>query len=73
MSQSNTTNAVTGLLKVLPAADWLGVSDRTLWGLTAPRGPIPCVRVGNSVRYRLADLEAFAADQAAASLSAVAK
>lgn len=37
-----------GLLALRPkqAAESLGISERTLWGLTAPRGSIPCVRLG---------------------------
>lgn len=42
------------------AAEALGISERTLWDLTAPRGPIPCVRIGKAVRYRVAALEEFA-------------
>jgi len=34
-----------------------------LWGLSAPRGPIPVVRLGRSVRYDLRDLEEFIAAQ----------
>jgi len=33
------------------AAGMLSISERSLWGRTAPRGPIPCVRIGSSVRY----------------------
>jgi len=43
------------------AAAALAVSLRTLWGLTAPRGPIPCVRVGRCVRYLPEDLREFLA------------
>ena len=32
------------------AAEALGISERTLWSLTAPRGPIPCIRVGKGKR-----------------------
>ncbi|KAA0215585.1 MAG: DNA-binding protein [Cyanobacteria bacterium CYA] len=35
----------------------MGISPRTLWALTAPRGPIPCVRVGGCVLFRVADLD----------------
>ena len=41
------------------AARTLAVSGRTLWAMTAPRGPIPCVRIGRSVRYYVDDLRGF--------------
>ena len=43
------------------AAAMLSVSERTLWGLTMPRGPLPCVRPGSGrmVRYAIEDLEGF--------------
>jgi excisionase family DNA binding protein len=47
------------LVKSRAAATTLSVSERTLWALTAPRGPIPAIRVGRSVRYSLADLRAW--------------
>jgi predicted DNA-binding transcriptional regulator AlpA len=28
-----------------------GLSPKTIWNYTQPRGPIPCVRLGRSVRY----------------------
>jgi hypothetical protein len=36
-----------------------GISQRHLWNLTQPRGPIPCVRLGRRVFYKPADLEKF--------------
>ncbi len=36
----------------------LGISERTLWQLSAPRGPIPLIRVGRSIRYDLDDVKA---------------
>lgn len=57
-------------LRPREAAKALGVSVRTLWGLTAPRGPIPCVRVGvgarKTVLYPVADLRAWLSRQAEA-------
>ena len=57
-------------LRPREAAKALSISDRTLWGLTAPRGPIPCVRVGigkrRTVLYPLADLRAWLSRQAEA-------
>lgn len=50
-------------LRPREAAKALGISARTLWGLTAPRGPIPCVRIGTGKRravlYPTADLQAW--------------
>jgi excisionase family DNA binding protein len=48
------------------AAALLGVSERTLWGLTAPRGDLPAVRLGSRVLYRVCDLEAYLAKRAQA-------
>jgi hypothetical protein len=44
------------------AADILGMCERSLWSLTAPRGPIPFLRVGRgnrAIRYDMRDLVAF--------------
>lgn len=49
-------------LRPREAARMLGVSARLLWSLTAPRGPIPCTRIGGRggcVLYRPADLDAW--------------
>lgn len=40
-----------------------GISERHLWALTQPRGPIPSVRLGRRVVYRVAALQEFLADQ----------
>ena len=37
-------------LRVREAAEALGICERTLYQLTAPRGPIPCVRIGRGKR-----------------------
>lgn len=43
------------------AARVLSISERTLWDLTAPRGPIPVVQMGRRARrFSLDDLRAFA-------------
>jgi hypothetical protein len=49
-------------LRPREAARVLGICQRTLWALTAPRGPIPCVKHGHGARgglvlYRIADLD----------------
>ena len=54
------------LLKPIDAARQLGVSERTLWAQTHPRGPIPCVRIGNCVRYSSDQLRQFIEQQASA-------
>ncbi len=42
------------------AARLLRVSERTLWGLTAPRGPIPVARIGpRLVRYSVNELRRY--------------
>jgi len=55
-------------LRPVEAAKALGMSIRTLWDLTAPRGPIPCVRVGTGKRrlvlYDVAELQAWLRQQA---------
>ena len=60
-----------GPLAVRPraAAKILGISERTLWSLSAPRGPIPCARIGHgkrkSVLYSLVHVQTWLADQTA--------
>ncbi len=55
------TNSTPGaaLLMIAQAAEYLGLCERTLWYRTAPRGPIPCVRIGRSVRYDRRDLDEY--------------
>ena len=57
-------------LRPREAAQALGISTRTLWGLTTPRGPIPCLRVGHGKRqivlYPVAALQAWLDRQAEA-------
>ena len=61
---SDTLTPIPDRLAVPPreAARLLSISERTLWGLTAPRGPIPAVRLGRSVRYDVAALRRWLAD-----------
>ena len=57
-------------LRPREAAKALGISARTLWGLTAPRGPIPCLRIGHGKRqtvlYPVTELQAWLSRQAEA-------
>jgi hypothetical protein len=48
------------------AADALGITERTLWSLSEPRGPIPSFRIGpggRSIRYSVAALQTWIAAQ----------
>lgn len=54
------------LLTAREAADALSVCEKSLWSLTAPRGPIKCVRLGRSVRYSVTTLQEFIAQQSQA-------
>lgn len=56
--QQTATNTATRLMKAKDAARFLGLSERTLWTLSE-LGKIPRVKMLKSVRYDLADLEAF--------------
>jgi len=46
------------LFRAREAAEYLGISERTLWTL-GNCGEIPTVRFGRSVRYDLGDLDAW--------------
>ena len=52
-------------------AKLLGISQRTLWSLSFPRGDIPCARIGHgkrkSVLYSIVHDQAWLADQTQAS------
>jgi hypothetical protein len=37
----------------------LGICERSLWEISAPRGALPCVRINRSVRYDPTDIAAF--------------
>lgn len=47
-----------GLLRPREAAQWLKISERSLWTLTQ-RGDVNAIRIGRSVRYTISDLVAF--------------
>lgn len=51
------------LFTAAEAAKQLAVSPRTLWSISAPRGPLAVVRIGSAVRYARTDLEAYVARQ----------
>ena len=47
------------LSKPPQAASTLAICEKTLWSITEPRGDLPRVRIGRSVRYDPADLRAW--------------
>ncbi len=49
------------LINTHEAAKLLSISEKKLWSMTAPRGPLPCVRMGRAVRYHPADIDNFVA------------
>jgi len=54
-------------LRPKDAARALGIGQRKLWELTAPRGPIPCARVGCCVLYPVDALRGWLVEQASTS------
>lgn len=56
-------------LRPREAAKALSISPRTLWSLSSPRGPIPCLRVGVGKRptilYPVAELRSWLSQHAA--------
>jgi hypothetical protein len=54
--EADGTSPVEALLTVREAVAVLRISEKTLWSLSQPRGPIPVVRLGRTVRYDPADL-----------------
>lgn len=47
------------LLSTRETAKYLGVSLRTLWGISAPRGPLPVVKIGTRCLYDPVDLAKY--------------
>lgn len=57
------TNELHLLLTAPEAAKALRISPRLLWSMSFPRGPIPAVKLGRSVRYPVEGLKAFIESQ----------
>jgi hypothetical protein len=51
------------LLTSRQAAAALSISERTLWSITGPRGPLPAVKIGRAVRYCPTDLHVWIESQ----------
>lgn len=56
--ESTQPTPVTRLLTYRQAAQYLGLSERKLWGLAAS-AEIPVCRIGHSVRFDRDDLDVF--------------
>jgi excisionase family DNA binding protein len=56
----NTADSIDGLLTAREAAKILTISPRHLWKLTK-QGELPRIKMGRSVRYARADIDAFIA------------
>lgn len=54
------------------AAKSLGISERTLWASTVPRGPIPAVKLGGRVLYPVAGLQEWLTRSAAEQITSAA-
>jgi hypothetical protein len=46
-------------IRAMEAARLLSISERTLFALSQPRGPIPCIRLNRSVRYSVDALRRY--------------
>jgi hypothetical protein len=53
------TSTPTALRSVKDTAKYLGVSQRTLWAISAPRGPLPVVKIGTRCLYDPVDLQRY--------------
>lgn len=58
----NQQTATRKLIKSRDAAQYLCISERTLWQLSSD-GKLPTVRIGRMVRFDVADLNEFIAKQ----------
>jgi hypothetical protein len=45
------------VVDAVEVARLIAISPRSLWAATAPRGDLPCIRIGRMVRYRPQDLQ----------------
>jgi predicted DNA-binding transcriptional regulator AlpA len=55
------SNPIPNALALRPreASKALGISERTLWSITTPRGDLPCVRIGTAVVYPVDSLRTW--------------
>ena len=63
---------MTRLLTIAETAKALRLSIRTVHAITAPRGELPCIKLGRRRLYDPADVEAFVASRRVGGTSPVA-
>jgi len=59
MERTAITSQAKFLLSVAETARALNVSRKKLWEITAPRGDLPCIKIGTRVLYSPADIMAW--------------
>lgn len=57
------TLADTKLMNVRQVADQTGLCEKSVWNATAPRGTLPCVKLGARCLYRPEDVSAWIASR----------
>jgi predicted DNA-binding transcriptional regulator AlpA len=50
---------VSKLMNVREVAEVSGLCEKSIWNVTAPRGDLPCVKMGTRVLYRPEDVAAW--------------
>ena len=59
MERTAITSEPRFLLSVVETARALNLSRKKLWEITAPRGDLPCIKIGTRVLYSPADIMAW--------------
>ena len=54
---------VTKLVNIRSVADQTGLCEKSIWNATAPRGDLPCVKLGSRTLYRPEDISAWIASR----------
>lgn len=50
---------VAKLVNIRAVAEQASMCEKSIWNATAPRGDLPCVKIGSRTLYRPADVEAW--------------
>ena len=50
---------VTKLMSIREVAGRTGLCEKSIWNATAPRGTLPCVKLGSRILYRPEDVAAW--------------